>query len=347
MKTQILTSLAAAVLITAAACTRDDNAAADNTPVAARITAAMADGAVATPAAKAGEPATRADNDLWTQDHIGVMVTDAPKSDMETMYRNVQYATTSVTATAAFSPVAPGGHIYFQQSGETVTFAAYAPYQPSATPDVLPGPQTDGIIPASTASQSTAEARRAIDFLFATGATAHSQAPDVAFTQSTGGSDHSFHHRMTRIVLKLQTSTLDGFAAGDISNATAIHLGGLVHAGTFNVTTGTAQADATPATNDWNLIGNTLETANQAGTQRIFELILFPQTIAPLPLTVTLGGTAYKNTTDIIPAAGPALEAGKSYEFTVTVKKTALQVSGSTITDWSDGGSIHGDATVE
>lgn len=42
----------------------------------------------------------------------------------------------------------------------------------------------------------------------------------------------------------------------------------------------------------------------------------------------------------------PALEAGYSYTYTITVKKTGLTLSGSTIENWNDGGSHAGDAKM-
>ena len=42
----------------------------------------------------------------------------------------------------------------------------------------------------------------------------------------------------------------------------------------------------------------------------------------------------------------PALEAGYSLSYTITVKKTGLTLSGSTIENWNDGGSHAGDAKM-
>lgn len=100
----------AAVAIALAACNNDDNA---NAPVAAQITAGVS-----------GQ-ATKAANDVWEADEIGVTVSDAPNSDMETVYRNVKYTTDATTSsTANFTSADP---IWFMDSEEQVTFSAYGP----------------------------------------------------------------------------------------------------------------------------------------------------------------------------------------------------------------------------
>ena len=80
------------------------------------------------------------------------MVTEAQTSNMEELYKNVKYTTTANTASAANFTAPEGQGIFFQDASETVTFAAYAPYQASAA-NALPG--TDGVISNSTADQST------------------------------------------------------------------------------------------------------------------------------------------------------------------------------------------------
>ena len=69
----------AATALSLAACSSDDeNMGVNNGPVAAQITVGL------------NVPATRAENQTWgTDDAIGVTVTAAPTSDMETEYRHV------------------------------------------------------------------------------------------------------------------------------------------------------------------------------------------------------------------------------------------------------------------
>lgn len=326
MKTSYLIIAFAAV--TLAACNNDDYKD-NNGRVEARITAGI------------GRPQSRATDTEWNQDVIGVMVTKADKSDMPNLYKNVKYTTTSTTDIANFSPATSGEGIFFQDAGETVTFAAYAPYQQSAAANALPG--TDGVIPVNTVDNSAGN-RKNIDFLFALGATASRHSPSVIFANNAnaGGIDCSFKHRMARLDLVLQVSTDDGFASGAMHQFTNTRLSGLVHTGTFNVVTGDAAIDAgTAATVDWDITD--YKTGN-TNVSRSYSLILLPQDASQngLPLTVNVNGVDFKNNGDI----KPKLEAGKYYTYTITVKKTKLVVSGCTITDWAFGSDGSGEATL-
>ena len=89
-------------------------------------------------------PVTRANGATWENDKIGVMVTAAPSSEMENIYKNVQYATTSESSDAATFTASTGAGIFFQDASETVTFAAYGPYQTSDNAATLPG--SNGVI---------------------------------------------------------------------------------------------------------------------------------------------------------------------------------------------------------
>ena len=166
----------AAAALTLAACSNDENMEMTDGPVAARITAGLS------------APTTRAIGTNWNADQIGVWVKDAPTSDMETLYKNVLYTTTSTGATAEFTATTGEG-IFFQDANETVTFAAYAPYQPSDDNETLPG--NNGKVDVKTDNMNTATDQEKIDFLFAEGAEASRASSTVSFTD-----DHSFHHKM-------------------------------------------------------------------------------------------------------------------------------------------------------
>lgn len=312
---------------TLAACNNDDYTD-NNGRVEARITAGI------------GRPQSRATDSEWNQDVIGVMVTNAEKSGMANLYKNVKYTTTSTTDIANFSPATTGGGIFFQDAGETVTFAAYAPYRQSAA-DALPG--ADGVIPVNTADNSTGN-REKIDFLFASGATASRRNSDVTFADNSteGGVDCSFKHKMARLDLVLKLSTDDGFESGVGHLFTNIRLSRLVHLGSFNVVTGVAAIDAgAPATNDWDITDYSTVSTD---VSRTYSLILLPQDASRsgLPLTVNVNGVDFKNNGDI----KPNLEAGKYYTYTITVKKTKLVVTGCTITEWEFGSEGTGNATL-
>lgn len=311
----------AAAVLTLASCNNDEEFA-DNGPAAAQITAGVS------------SPATRAIDNQWEADEIGVMVTNAPNSAIEELYKNVKYTTTSNTTSANFT-AAEGEGIFFQDASETVAFSAYAPYQPSAA-NALPG--EDGVISGSTSDQSTREKQKAFDYIYASGATASRSNPTVQFQ-----GENAFAHKMTRLVIIVKTSTDNGFTADQVTSGT-YSLSGLKHDGTFNVTTGKAAANTEgETTDDWSLTDKSLKTEGET-EQVIFTSILYQQTLgSALTFKAIIDGQTYLNRTDIT----PDLTAGMSYTYTITVKKSGLEVSGCTITDWTEGKEYTGDAEME
>ena len=309
----------AAAALTLAACSNDENMEMTDGPVAARITAGLS------------APTTRAIGTNWNADQIGVWVKDAPTSDMETLYKNVLYTTTSTGATAEFTATTGEG-IFFQDANETVTFAAYAPYQPSDDNETLPG--NNGKVDVKTDNMNTATDQEKIDFLFAEGAEASRASSTVSFTD-----DHSFHHKMAQLNVVFQTSETDGFEPDDIFGC-SFNLGGLIHEGTFNVTDGTTALTGEPL-DSWDISGCKYTDAT---TTRTYSLILLPQDLTNKALNVKVGidGQTYSNSD----AINPDLQAGYTYTYTITVKKSGLVVSGCTITPWASGSTGSGDAEM-
>lgn len=304
-----------------AACSNDENEM-NNGPVEARITAGI-DG-----------PATRAIDQSWSSGNtIGVMVTSAVNSNMTTLYRNVKYMVGGAGTNGTFT-AATGKGIFFQDASETVTFAAYSPYQTSADAATLP--KTNGTVTGvNTQDQKTQATQETFDYLFASGATASKSNPTVEFKDG-----NNFKHKMARLILVLKTSETDGFTAGQVFNGT-YKLGGLKHNGTFNVTDGTAAATE-EAVNDWDITNNYKEDDKSANT-RTYTMILYPQaTGRALTFSATIADQTYTNAT----AIQPALAAGTSYTYTITMKKTGLTVSGCTINKWNDGAEGSGDAIM-
>ena len=316
----------AAAALTLAACSNDENMEMTDGPVAARITAGLS------------APTTRAIGTNWNADRIGVWVKDAPASEMETLYKNVLYTTTSTSATAEFTATTGEG-IFFQDADETVTFAAYAPYQESDANETLPG--NNGKVDVKTDNMNTATDQEKIDFLFAEGATATRTNYTVTFADNTasGGADHSFHHKMAQLNVVFQTSPTDGFGPNDIFGC-SFNLGGLIHEGTFNVTDGTTETTGSEVA-DWDISGCKY---TDAATTRTYSLILLPQdlTSKALNVKVGIGGQTYSNSD----AINPNLQAGYTYTYTITVKKNRLVVSGCTITPWTSGSTGSGDAEM-
>ena len=331
MKKTIYLSLAAALFMASCSNDSDDNSV-SNGPVAAQVTAGV------------NNPATRANGNQWESDEIGVMavsVSGTPAgitSTMTTLYQNVRYVTSATTADAAtftaFGGTANG--IFFQDATETVTFAAYGPYQTSAA-NALPG--TAGVISANTAAQANRAAQKPFDFIFASGATASKASPKIQFANT-----NAFSHVMTRLIIKVQTSANDGFTATEVTTGT-YNLTGLTHDGTFDVNPasasfGEAQAtvtsSSTAGSTPWPL--NTAAIMTTAANTVSFDAILFPQTVSSLDFEAVIDGQSYKC------QISPALAAGKSYTYTITAKKQGLTVDGCKVNDWTTGTTENGGA---
>lgn len=312
MKKQYLMIAALATVLTA--CSNDDVNVVSDGPVEAQISAGVSG------------PVSRAMDDQWETDAIGVMVTAAPTSGMEDLYKNVKYTTTANTNAPAIFKAETGAGIFFQDAEEEVTFAAYGPYESTTAANILPG--SNGVITKSTEVQDTRDEQRKFDYIYASGAKATQSTKEVQFKKVDAVEDHSFAHKMTRLVIIVQTSATDGFTAGQVTGGTYT-LSGLLHNGTFDVKTGTATATGTTTAN-WSLNNNSWLTPNET-TQCTFTSILYPQNIgSALTFTATIDEKNYSNNEDIT----PELQPGKSYEYTITVKKTGLEVSGCTITGW-------------
>lgn len=271
---------------------------------------------------------TKAVETLWNKDKIGVIVTESPSSDMTERYRNVEYVTASTGTAAEFTAAINRGGIYFRND-ETVKFSAYAPYFEG---DATLYPGNDGEIAVSTLTQPDAATAEKVDYLFAAEATASKAAPMVKF---------AFSHIMSRIILNVKVSTADGFDAADIDKG-VFELNGLVHEGMVNVLTGKAAASG-QASFEWSLGANAQKSAPTAGKHRYVAVVL-PQSV---PNGLTLKAVIDGQTFSIGGVLAGELEAGKSYTYDATLKRTGLEFTGSTILPWEpvDGGS--GDATME
>lgn len=302
----------AATALALAACSNNEDENLGNGPVEVRITAGVS------------TPETRANGSDWEQDAIGVMVTNAPTSDMANLYKNVKYTTTANnTSVATFTPEGEG--IFFQDASETVTFAAYAPYQTSAAND-LPGAK--GVIAGSTENQPDREKQKTFDYIYASEVTASRTDHTVEF---------KFAHKMTRLIIVVKTSADYGFTASDVTSG-KYSLSGLKHSGEFNVTTGKAEATGT-ITNDWSL-NNSLKNAGDE--QVTFTSILYPQDLTGnLTFKAEIDGQTYTNNT-----IKPDLAAGKSYTVTITAKKTGLEIKGCTVSGWGEENKNEGDAMM-
>lgn len=355
MKTKPTLLLSAALLVTAACTSDNDTVTNPDAPVPVSITAGMASDATAT-------PDTRAIDDRWNCDNIGVMVISSPGSDMATRYRNARYVTTSTTSTAEFAPADPNNTIYFAGSDDIVTFRVYAPYQPSATPGELPG--TNGVITIDATRQSTPAEQEAIDFLISGEVPAWKALPTVAFS-----GDEAFRHIMARLVLHIQTPVANGFSPDDVERISRISLGGLCTGGTLEFISSPQPSivviwndDPATRTADWDIAGYVHAVGPDKNNvmQRTHTLIFPGQWVTDMnghilkavPIAITLDGQVYRNDKDITGSADAVgdtgnFRSGTSYEYTIRLKKTGLEVTGATIQDWGDGGTGSGDATKQ
>ena len=294
-------------------------------PVAAQVIAGI-DGAV-----------TRASDTSWGYgDAIGITC-----SGTNTYYTNMKYVTKNADGNFTHyngDTEETKSGIFFQGK-EEMTFSAYYPF--TGPEGSLPG--ADGKISGSTASQYPYTVRNNIDYLFAKGAKTTYASPTISFN----GDDTKFKHKMVRLRLALKTSTDDGFDKLTEVTLGTYTLGGLRHAGTFNVKDGKAEATSTSTVvNDWSVSSNCVYNDLGDGA-RTYIIILYPQEVnGALPFTATIKGQEYKNTTDI-KFENDKLVAGTSYTFTITMKKTGMTVSSCTIDGWGNGTGGSGDATIQ
>lgn len=294
MKTRLFTFAALALAL--AACT-NDNEVTDNGSVTAVINAEISDAV-----------STRASGTAWAErDEIGI-------SESRFGYTNVPYRWESGKFT-------PTGTIIFFQDDDPTTFSAYYPYD------------ADGGMLTATTDATAQQNQPAIDFLYATGATASTHNPEVNFTDDTdaGGKDCSFHHCMSQITLTFEAGSGVDF---NTIKPTGYTLSGLVLEGSFDTTTGTAETDDATAAQDLDMT-----LTNGALTSSV---ILFPQTKASIGLSVYYNSQPYTATLTI---PDGALKAGNNYTYTVTVRNKDLSISSATISDWNpvNGGNVNAD----
>lgn len=294
MKTRLFTFAALALAL--AACTNDDENLNDDS-VAAVINAEISDAV-----------ATRASGTAWAErDEIGI-------SESRFGYTNVPYRWESGKFT-------PTGTIIFFQDDDPTTFSAYYPYD------------ADGGTLTATTDATAQQNQPAIDFLYATGATASTHNPEVNFTDDTdaGGTDCSFHHCMSQITLTFKEGSGVDFST---IQPTGYTLSGLMLTGSFDTTTGTAETDDATAAQDLDMT-----LTNGALTSSV---ILFPQTKASIGLSVYYNSQPYTATLTV---PDGALKAGNNYTYTVTVRNKDLSISSATISDWNpvNGGNVNAD----
>jgi hypothetical protein len=187
-----------------------------------------------------------------------------------------------------------------------VNFAAYYPYaEAGGTLDV----QTD-------AEHQKAALQPKIDYLYATGMGRITR-PEVSL---------QFAHRMSQVVLNFTAGT----GVTDLTQISDLKLGQLVLTGTFDTQTGVAAAstDATASTLD---IATESGTFTEDSTASSYRLILLPQEVSELSLSLALGSKTYATTLKV-----PNLVAGNSVSFDITVNEASLSIRDGSIIAWAE-----------
>jgi hypothetical protein len=242
---------------------------------------------------------TRASGTTWdASDAIGITGTSNG-----TTYSNYKYTVSGAGATSF-----TGNPIYFQDN-KNIPFTAYYPFS-----------GTDGtalsLVTLSPQTSATAERTlKNIDFLYGTGTGSYSSS-----NVSLG-----FTHKMSQIVL-----TFSADADVDLKNMTKYALGSVILDGSFDTSTGACAATTTgtPTT------GLPMTVTPSSSSSYTSTVILYPQTISVIPISVTLDGETYSANL-AIPASGTALASGSSYSYTITVHKASITGATGNITDWT------------
>jgi|WetSurMetagenome_2_1015567.scaffolds.fasta_scaffold171720_2 hypothetical protein len=258
-----------------------------------------------------GIKGTRASGTTWTNGDL-VGITAAAVNSGATNYANEEY---SSNASGTFTYQA-GDEIYYKDAN-AVDFTAYYPFITTSKAGTAPANVSKTIM----ATDESTTGQPAIDYLWA-------KEPGVAKGTTV---TFKFAHEMSELTLKF----IQGTGSPDFTSL-SYKLDGIILAGTFNPSTGVA---ATIGTTTGSLMMSGVSGVSTASS----TLILFPSSLTSLAtLSVTSGGVTYTAASFTV----PTMAAGNNYEIDVTINKTGLSISGSTITNWGTGTTTTAAATV-
>ncbi|MDE5790845.1 MAG: fimbrillin family protein [Muribaculaceae bacterium] len=221
---------------------------------------------------------------------------------MGNLYTNVKYTTEN--ADGKFT----GSSMYFRNKQDQLSISAYYPF--TGTENSAPG-----IVEASTRMdrQTTAEQPK-FDFLYARVDNVTGAAPNINF---------AFKHQMCKLTLIFQKGN-DGT---DVSKINSLRIEGLVLDGTFNTATGECTAK--------NVSAAPIEmTPTVEHNAKLPYLILFPQSVGKV--TLKISDSEEQEYSCELKFPDNRLVSGNHYVYTIVVKKTALNVEQSTISDWTE-----------
>ena len=151
-----------------------------------------------------------------------------------------------------------------------------------------------------------------------------------------------FKHCLTKINLNIYAG--EGISMDELAAAKVSILNATPNA-TFNVKTGAVTAVSSVGTTA-PVIDLGSVVPGQDGTITASAIIV-PQTIAASTrfIRISIGTNPSTDLVYTLPeAAATTFEASKVYTFNITARMSGLNITGSTITDWTDGGTFTGDA---
>lgn len=249
---------------------------------------------------------TRAFDNQWEAgDQIGIFMLGNGQNTVADNYGNVPYKVESAGAGGkAFTPSSEV--IYFPTNGDKRDFIAYYPYSADKV--------TEGVYNIDLTVQ---DPQKGIDFMLA------GKVTDKSCTDANV--PFQFAHKLAKIVMDIKPG--DGVTADDLKNV-AVSLTGQPTEGTFDVLNG---RNVTATSTDKKAI---ILLTNANGTHA--EGIVFP--------SENYNGMSFAFTTQAIgsyewplsKSAAIKFESGKKYLYTITMNKTAIEVT-ATIKDWEPG----------
>ncbi|MCD8313380.1 MAG: fimbrillin family protein [Bacteroidales bacterium] len=293
-----------------------------------------------------GGVSTRSTDSGWDADVIGIRTVSVSEGSTSTMvadYANVAYATEKVgSGGAQFEAVNAEDRIIFDDSQATVTFTAYGPYTEADDGLISSLPGKGGVITVDTRHQYTEDdyhpgndpAQEAINYIWAPAVSADEFNPEVDFV---------FSHCMAKLKLVIYPG-----AGTDVDEEEHLpyYLHGLVHDGTFDVTTGKATATGEPEDTEiyYNFPFEVDKNEDDEHKDVVYTILVLPQKIESLTISTDVDGEnlvgEFSLPTYTDPDTGEQVtgfEAGKSYTYTTYVRPRELQTEkGSTIADWID-----------
>lgn len=233
-------------------------------------------------------------------------------------------------STAKLSPQDEDNTIWWNNTGETKTIAAWHPY----TADM---PQEDGTW--SVSADQSAGIPVNEDLLYADG--------QIAFSNRLSTS-LAFRHLLTKVVINIRSDYLQDYSPDDVTVTMGnMYLNGTFQSGTWGdlILTGTeggTGAEVTPHRRD----------QAATGCFATYEALVMPQSVTGRNKTITIqvGDVNYVWTINMagwnIEYPQDSFASGSQYTFNITLNPPSLALESNTITQWTDTGESKGSATL-